>query len=779
MKYNKRFFSVLMIITGTIYANAQVQNYSGHTGLGDIIGFVPGTEKYSYRVNEQGDKLLTGTYTFSGEKNIKGTLGEHVHGIYKLSAQVKDGKLNGTFSQSATYTGRGWSQYSGWEDINSKSSLSGVFLNGEPNGTFNYVYKEDWNFLGTATLKNKKFIGVFKFFGLGEDDMLTEISGQLTNDGKYTGKWKVKIGMYSVDYVFQNNIAISKTEEQITTPPSVQALARQYAEGKITEEKLNEQGVFLEQHEIPLTNIIEMFYNKEYALEEIPVKFSFAGYKSPKFTYLIKLNSFTSAGFSFWINYIRQNGFLDGYNDPESYKSCSTIPVFEEEYKRYRVSGSDDFVQTYATLHNENHIYLSEKQMTEYMHIQDSIVKANAVPFVTYLINSEDFHRNEASNSGELLDLYKTNKQDFLSYIGKNVTELDNTIKEINNTKREIDYNNYYGHYEYYMDSLYFKHYFRKSGEYLFVKNEANLLDSLTHSITNIQKQYLDYKKDVETIFENNKKILSLSKPNKNITTEYKAYQKSINTSWVGLESIEHVKGILTQQEQYIEAISSYYNLVTQIENKNAKISMQSKKDKLVNKDFSAYTKNLDLTWNGVETPSKLESIIVKQKQYEETIDRYLTLKQQIEDNNNTIMELSKNDKIVSKDYSLFVKSMDINWDGLNTNSKLENIIEQQNQYQEAINIFLSKSTQIVQNNKQLQVDLKPYKQTTKAFQSYIKSTDITWKGLTPNDKLDEFIQIQESLLSALSTSQLSEIETDIKKIKNISIEDIINRLSK
>lgn len=67
MRLQRTMFCMLAISIG-IAAQAQVKTYSGAEGYGDIAGSVFGTEKYTYIVNDSGDKVINGAYSFVGKK---------------------------------------------------------------------------------------------------------------------------------------------------------------------------------------------------------------------------------------------------------------------------------------------------------------------------------------------------------------------------------------------------------------------------------------------------------------------------------------------------------------------------------------------------------------------------------------------------------------------------------------------------------------------------------------------------------------------------------------
>ncbi len=602
MKLQKTKFCLLALLCG-ITVHAQVKTYSGAEGYGNIAGSVFGTEKYTYIVDDSGDKIINGTYSFVGQKKMKDSRTDFVAN-YKLNTQIKNGFLNGTYSQAATYTGKTWSWSKGWEPFNASSSFTGSFKDGKPNGTFSYVYKDGTDYRGSATLKDGKFIGSYKYIGKGEHGAFITLTGQLTNDGKLNGQWKHKdAGRFDNTLFFQNNILISLSRTNYDTPPFLQELSKKYAAGSISEAELNAQNVFVETDSLPLDDIIwYMFLDDEYGLYHNPGRYSFTDYGAVKYIRLTKLNSFTTDGFKVWINCVKENG-ENGYNTYEGGR-CQTNPSIDnnEPYGLYSVGCNDLFAQQYTNLHNITTIYLSAAQMKEYREAKEQFYISQAQSLDTYLTSEINQFTGNAYN------VWKVDHSSFESQIFDLDTKSRKTLQSgferaIDNLNRKV--------IDYIKDSTYL---LISTGYYdhMVIPNDILRLDSILSVINHANEEYANYKNYVKTIEENNALITELTS-NNDIKNEYKALCNSFDISWEGLNTNKKLNHILEQQEQYKNTIQLFNENIKQINANTQQITINGKAYKNIGKAYQTYIESADLQWTGLDSNTKLNSILAIQ----------------------------------------------------------------------------------------------------------------------------------------------------------------------
>lgn len=669
----------VMTLSCGLVVNAQVKNFSGDQCYGDIAGYVCGTEKYTYQIDDYGDKIINGAYSFTGSKKMSDNTTEFT-ASYKLNSQIKDGHLNGTYSQSATYSGKKWSWTRGWEPFHASSSFTGVFKQGKPDGTLSYVYKNERDFTGSATLKNGKFVGNYNYSGYGDRSAIMHISGQLTQDGKLTGKWKyTDLGISNLTFVFQNDVLISREgSENDDTTPFLQEMAKKYAAGTITEKELNAQNVYLTTKKMPLTDIIEyVFLMDEFGLPKHPGKYSFEDYEDIQYTELVRLNAFTNEGFKAWIEYVKQGGTAQNIHIGDDYYNIIwLVPTKDEQYGLQYIMCDAEFAKEYTQLHNQHRVYFSAEQMKEYERAREEAYISIALPFSAYI---------EASESVlEIYNLLDTDRgQAEVFVLDKKQEERDNLKWRCNQLqdqllKRIVEYT---------QDSMYIvvntDHY--DSSKKVVLKNDMQKLDTIMSIIEGANYEYGKYLEIKEQVESNNTKILGLCQSDDIIYQEYKSFADTINTDWNGAKTNSYLSSISDKQSAYETAITDYAQNVKTIQANHTQLMEMCKPNKLILAEYSAYAQTIDMSWTGLSTTEKLQEVVNKQEQYLNTIQGFNENTKRINANNEQIITEGKAYKNISKAYKAYMKSVNLSWVGLDTNVKLEKVLDIQGMFAKAI----------------------------------------------------------------------------------------------
>lgn len=424
------------IVANTSVSFSQnVQTYQGTQAFNSMIGYISGTEKYSYYVNDEGQKQRQGTYSFSGSKELSNNTNQ-LKGTYTLNTTFANDKLNGTYSVSAIVNGKTWSYAKGWQSFTGSSKLTGVFANGKPNGTFTVTYNGDMKYSGSATLKNGKFVGAYKYSGPGENNSLWNISGQLTADGKLTGNWKVEnvVADWHKSFTFLNDVLIA--DGQMT--PQLQNVAKQYAEGKINKETIEKKGYVVKTESLPLTLFINylLFVNEdEYGLEKME-GWDLSDYADKKYTAIIQLNTITDKGFTLIKDeIIKTNNYNAVYHEKYNckYGECETFCNSELKYDEtcdaYYMQCDEKFSQLYGISHESNwRMYINKKQYDELIAIKDRILIASIHDFAE-IFNG---YGREIGKLGLLYAIYRNNANDLLGQLplNKNYNEVDGLYKQ-------------------------------------------------------------------------------------------------------------------------------------------------------------------------------------------------------------------------------------------------------------------------------------------------------------------------------------------------------------
>ena len=442
----KKHLSLLLfaIVANTSVSFSQnVQTYQGTQAFNSMIGYISGTEKYSYYVNDEGQQLRQGAYSFSGSKELSNETNQ-LNGKYTLNTTFAHDKLNGTYSVSAAINGKTWSYTRGWQSFTGSSKLSGIFADGKPNGTFTVSYDGDMRYSGNATLKSGKFVGAYKYSGPGENNSLWNISGQLTADGKLTGNWNVEniVADKHKSYTFLNDVLIA--DGKMT--PDVQNIAKQYAEGKINKESAEKKGYVVKTESLPLTLFINylLFVNEdEYGLEKLG-GWDFSDFTDKKYTAIIKLNTITDKGFALIkdeiiktqiYNAVYHETYNCKYGECEMF--CNSELKYDETSDAYYMQCDEKFSQLYGYFHGSSSwIYVNKKQYNELVAIKDSMIIASVHDFAE-IFNG---YGREKNKLGRLYAVYRNNANDLLGQLplNENYNEVEGLyISSLN------EYNNY------------------------------------------------------------------------------------------------------------------------------------------------------------------------------------------------------------------------------------------------------------------------------------------------------------------------------------------------
>ena len=457
------------------------QNYSGSQSYGAICGKLEGTEKYNYVIDEQGDKLVNGTYSFSAQQSWSNENYRNMKAKYTLTAVTKEGQLNGTYSQSASYTGTQWRESDwSWNPYNESSKLTGIFLNGEPSGLFTCVRNTEdprSKCAITATLKNGLYVGNYSYDG-NDKGYLTKLSGTLTSDGKLTGEWiyekegwfiySDKNKEFKTRKVFENDVEISTDNGKKVTPPALQQLAKNYSKHLVSKEELQKENVFVFEDSLPLNILIDDFMYSEHGLKTIPAKYSFKKYNQKKYEYLVKLNTFTEEGLKIITKFIEEKGTSQSYfgkNSGGESTMCYTKLSFDDQYKCHYLTCNEEFANQYAMIPNSKVIYIIGNDLNLYNKALETYelnqIKSQAKPFAEFLTDIASAYcktiiksvwngyANSPQDAMDILSKYSDSQcKDLREDFKRSSAELMNAVFKCDSTLLEYKRSNYIYWYE-------------------------------------------------------------------------------------------------------------------------------------------------------------------------------------------------------------------------------------------------------------------------------------------------------------------------------------------
>lgn len=301
---------------------------------------------YSYIVGKDGDNIKDGPLSIKASINNFERYVQlqkmTINGNYNLTANYKNGNMNGTLALNSrtTYTHGSRSQVESF-------TLNGNFKDGIPNGNFvaNYVTTVEAKM--NVNYNNGKLVGPYM---VDYSTALVDreaIKGTLTQNGELTGRWDFNYIDERFTYTFLKGVRLSSSSKDSSTPPALVEKARQLANGTITEEKLREQGIMVFEDSIDLgvhTNRIILRDNVISFRDLRGCDFSTPNFK--KFKYLEKVEYLTDEGFNYLISTVRNAIVRNEYNINDFGTLSSSNDHFE------RVIGTDDKGLKYVKAQN-------------------------------------------------------------------------------------------------------------------------------------------------------------------------------------------------------------------------------------------------------------------------------------------------------------------------------------------------------------------------------------------------------------------------------------------
>lgn len=301
---------------------------------------------YSYIVGKDGDNIKDGPLSIKASINNFERYVQlqkmTINGNYNLTANYKNGNMNGTLALNSrtTYTHGSRSQVESF-------TLNGNFKDGIPNGNFvaNYVTTVEAKM--NVNYNNGKLVGPYM---VDYSTALVDreaIKGTLTQNGELTGRWDFNYIDERFTYTFLKGVRLSSSGKDSSTPPALVEKARQLANGTITEEKLREQGIMVFEDSIDLgihTNRIILRDNVISFRDLRGCDFSTPNFK--KFKYLEKVEYLTDEGFNYLISTVRNAIVRNEYNINDFGTLSSSNDHFE------RVIGTDDKGLKYVKAQN-------------------------------------------------------------------------------------------------------------------------------------------------------------------------------------------------------------------------------------------------------------------------------------------------------------------------------------------------------------------------------------------------------------------------------------------
>lgn len=387
--------SALILLSSSFLSYSQVKTFSQTMSVDGVNGeSLTPKVTYKYKVGEDGSSEKHGPLTaeYSDSYTVSPT---KVANKYTFSANYKDGMLHGavsakhTLAVSNSRTGKSIGVLS--------FSFTGSFSNGKPNGQLCGKYVDDFNEEVNVNYKNGILVGSYSYLG---QQFSGSIKGTLTSDGKLNGKWNVnKFGYDNHEYEFINGVLVSESNGEENTKPKDVEIAKKYAAGKITEEKLREQGYAIVKDCLDLEVATDFFLRKCYLNLDVYGGYDFSDDNKKEFVKIEKIPMMDEAGMQLILQDIES-----AYTKKDRSFNLFRLPIeFDEKYGMYKLAIID---------YNFDHgSCLTEDEYNQIMNKIDECSKSNTYTYAQWLDRKhlympESFE--SVSNKSEEFDMLKT-----------------------------------------------------------------------------------------------------------------------------------------------------------------------------------------------------------------------------------------------------------------------------------------------------------------------------------------------------------------------------------
>lgn len=299
---------------------------------------------------------------------------------------------------------------------------------------------------------------------------------------------------------------------------------------------------------------------------------------------------------------------------------------------------------------------------------------------------------------------------------------------------------------------------------------EAKDISKLNEYINKIEKDFIICNKvnDLLGKIDKNSSIIKSIKDDIELVKKYSEYEDkqlvSIDSNGL-MNSIDKMEALVKEQETCL----SFRSEVKNIKNKaSAVFSAAGDSYGEIVSAYRTYLKKLDLNWFPGADVQKLKDI---QKVQDDCLSFIEELKK-IESNTNTILTITEDSyKDINKVYQKYIKDLDFTWLPGTDVQKLKDV----QLVQEGCLLFVEDLKKIESNTGIILSKTKDsYKNIYKVYQKYLKSLDFSWFPGADIQKLKDVQKVQETFISVVNNTQVNDIELQIKKSKDKSINTVL-----
>ncbi|MBO4873940.1 MAG: hypothetical protein J5542_01325 [Bacteroidales bacterium] len=706
-------------------------------------------ETYTYYIDSNGNYLRHGTYSCSGSQTFKEDWQRtgNLSISYSYKATYKDGKLNGSVTSTTTVKGSMYKRYVGTANYNTSETSTKNYKDGKLNGAYKYTYTSDGKTEKNASVNyvdDKMAAGDFLFI---DKDNELNMKGKIDEDGYYSyisidnNRWEYKFihGYIQSKIVRDRNMQTIENKtynipDMVTSTPSEELNIRLLENGYMSDY----ESILSSDYEAnQLNNRIVRLLPSGMTIKDLPTKY---------YNILKPVNVRSMSNEEFEILSQRIKEILKKAWDDKHDKT----------YKEIANKGTNDIDPVYLLLQN----MLAYILRTEGIQIS---FQGKPECFIIKIYDKDDIILISKDKEKRILEIVdQVSKEYKQKAIEKCVQTIKNALDEIiewpSKDKSRIE-----AFYKGKGDN----NLFNRSYDYTY----DILKDWLPMHSYKIDSVYTGFNGD--TCFT----MCTINVKGKE-TNSYETYKTQAlmvhNREWslIGDESFKLKERIYNDWDSII-------TLRTNI-----------RKNKMnIDKCESTYKDVWD-EYNTHKTLKGAASVTIKEEElkqyfalYNNIIDTqmnyilFISSRKAIDSVSPKILASATDYKDIQKAYSSYYKACDFKiYDIKKDCQRMKQILD----IQDSCLSFIELRKNIVSNNQKLATFSKIAKNIYDTYSSYFKGVDLTWTAdNTCTAKLRNVISVQNQFLKVMTSPNISELDAQVKKMKDKSWESVLKQINK
>lgn len=803
---NKLFLTCIIstfIVTCTFAQQQKAKEVFGAT----VKELFAGDYTYQFVRQENGKDLKVGPFEMNAAINDKynnyKTFWElTVTGKYNLKGNYSNGNLHGAVTMNANLL----ISATNGDKESYKSSFSGYFKNGVPDGNFNV------NHVGNkvnVNYKNGVLVGAYYVKGWGSDGVPFTTSGTLNSEGKPTGTWKFE-NLHSQEITFSNAVVVNRSDYDA----DLRTKAKSYASGSISKEKLLAEKICVRMDSLVLGYDATVNILHDGIDWEKIGGYDFSNPNVVKYYYLDRLPTLSSAGYEKLkkgvLEYIKVGG--NTYDLTKDYISEETRVMLESYSKTKNLCFDEGAGLYFMSIHKRDYfsgfcvgypdwsnyiesIYLLPEQEEELQRLvhEARLENLDKIPItdLQYVVNEgceyrikEDFipckfdqdiivfecvvHRPQSvRDKDDVLYFSRDTFEDYFISNGYGKTILDISPegrKEIIKNKIEVSYisnaENWFNNYilnKPYSDLATFNETRNIPAE------SSSLFPIISYKTLGVEQTEQDeyiVKARVDVPVPEVTTLRSIfSSADKSELQAYNTYDITVFFSGIRVSLATFVESNFVKVKNDYDIIAE---LDEQIKVNDDKIKSFSKTT--FKSNYSSYKTHVQGRVLIIDHQDLQASIKARKNEIaiQERVFEFVDLIERIQKGDAEVTSKCEEHKDVLKAYSAYAATRDLSWNPNWSLEKMEGFLT----VQRGVFDFVDKLNEINSGDNEVKTKSVDKKDVLKAYSAYVKTRDLGWNKDWSLEKLDGYVAVQKTCLEFLDLREV--IMTNDVKIKSL-----------